>query len=96
MIVVAARRRRRESSGLISQPSAPARRAGAEGWLIKPLDSLRLRRAATTIMGGGTIFEGLPADTPAVPVANTAANTAADTAAVPPAESPRGDEVPAG
>ena len=46
-----------------------ARRAGAEGWLIKPLDSLRLRRAATTIMGGGTIYEGLPADTPcAVPV----------------------------
>ena len=44
-----------------------ARRAGAEGWLIKPLDSLRLRRAATTIMGGGTIYEGLPADTPAVP-----------------------------
>ena len=42
-----------------------ARRAEAEGWLIKPLDSLRLRRAATTIMGGGTIYEGLPADTPA-------------------------------
>jgi len=63
-----------------------ARRAGAEGWLIKPLDSLRLRRAATTIMGGGTIYEGLPADTPA------------DTPAVPAgeAESPRGDEVPAG
>jgi len=73
-----------------------ARRAEAEGWLIKPLDSLRLRRAATTIMGGGTIYEGLPADTPAVPPADTPA----DTPAVPPAdaeaESPRGDEVSAG
>ena len=37
-----------------------ARRAGAEGWLVKPLDSLRLRRAATTILAGGTVYEGLP------------------------------------
>jgi CheY-like chemotaxis protein len=81
-----------------------ARRAGAEGWLIKPLDSLRLRRAATTIMGGGTIYEGLPAgsqvvppaDTLAVPPTNTPAVPPTDTPAVPTAESPRGDEVPAG
>ncbi|MGA0064578.1 MAG: response regulator [Ilumatobacteraceae bacterium] len=31
-----------------------ARRSGAEGWLIKPLDSLRLRRAANEILAGGT------------------------------------------
>ena len=37
-----------------------ARRAGAEGWLVKPLDSLRLRRAATTVLRGGTVYEGLP------------------------------------
>jgi DNA-binding response OmpR family regulator len=37
-----------------------ARRAGAEGWLVKPLDSLRLRRAATTILQGGAVYEGLP------------------------------------
>lgn len=31
-----------------------ARRSGAEGWLIKPLDALRLKRAAKAIMNGGT------------------------------------------
>jgi DNA-binding response OmpR family regulator len=30
-----------------------ARRSQAEGWLIKPLDSLRLRKAITTVMSGG-------------------------------------------
>jgi DNA-binding response OmpR family regulator len=30
-----------------------ARRAGAEGWILKPLDPLRLRRAVTTLLGGG-------------------------------------------
>ena len=38
-----------------------ARRAGAEGWLIKPLDSLRLRRAASTLLSGGNVHEGVPA-----------------------------------
>jgi len=37
-----------------------ARRSGADGWLIKPLDSLRLRRAARAIAGGGCYGEGLP------------------------------------
>jgi hypothetical protein len=37
-----------------------ASRAGAEGWLIKPLDSLRLRKAATVLTSGGTYYEGLP------------------------------------
>ena len=36
-----------------------ARRSGAEGWLIKPLDPLRLRRAALSVAGGGTYTEGL-------------------------------------
>jgi DNA-binding response OmpR family regulator len=39
-----------------------ARRSGAEGWLIKPLDALRLRRAADAVAGGGVYTEGLPAD----------------------------------
>jgi len=39
-----------------------ARRSGAEGWLIKPLDSLRLRRAADAILAGGRYTEGVPAD----------------------------------
>ena len=37
-----------------------ARRSGAEGWLIKPLDALRLKRAAKAIMNGGTYTEGIP------------------------------------
>ena len=43
-----------------------ARRSGAEGWLIKPLDSLRLRRAALVVAGGGRYTEGLevPAEAP--------------------------------
>jgi CheY-like chemotaxis protein len=32
-------------------------RAAAEGWLIKPLDSFRLRRAASAVLGGGTWTE---------------------------------------
>jgi DNA-binding response OmpR family regulator len=39
-----------------------ARRSGAEGWLIKPLDSLRLRRAADAVAAGGVYTEGLPID----------------------------------
>jgi DNA-binding response OmpR family regulator len=39
-----------------------ARRSGADGWLVKPLDALRLRRAADAILAGGTYTEGLPAD----------------------------------
>lgn len=38
-----------------------ARRSGADGWTIKPLDSLRLRKAVTEIAAGGCYAEGLPA-----------------------------------
>ena len=43
-----------------------ARRSGAEGWLIKPLDALRLRRAADAVVAGGRYDEGLPMDAAAV------------------------------
>lgn len=36
-----------------------ARRAEADGWLVKPLDSLRLRRAADAVLAGGR-FEEIP------------------------------------
>ena len=34
-----------------------ARRSGAEGWLVKPLDPLRLRRAIREILTGGDYFD---------------------------------------
>jgi DNA-binding response OmpR family regulator len=43
-----------------------ARRSGAEGWLIKPLDSLRLKRAVTKILAGGTYTEGLTVPVPTI------------------------------
>ena len=58
-----------ESSGLL--PHVPvlmlldrradqhlARRTGAEGWLIKPLDSLRLKRALRALLAGEAYTEG--------------------------------------
>jgi DNA-binding response OmpR family regulator len=38
-----------------------ARRAECDGWLIKPLDAFRLRRAAQAVLSSGTYTEGLPA-----------------------------------
>jgi DNA-binding response OmpR family regulator len=35
------------------------RRSDAEGWLVKPLDAFRLRRAATALLEGGTWTEGV-------------------------------------
>jgi CheY-like chemotaxis protein len=40
-----------------------ARRTGAEGWLVKPLDALRLSRAAAAIAAGGTYTEGVVVET---------------------------------
>ena len=37
-----------------------ARRGDADGWLIKPLDSLRLRRAAAAVLAGERYTEGGP------------------------------------
>lgn len=34
-----------------------ARQSGADGWLMKPLDAGRLRRAAEAILAGGTYTE---------------------------------------
>lgn len=43
-----------------------ARRSGAEGWLVKPVDSLRLRRAVKEVCSGGTWHESV---TPAMQTA---------------------------
>jgi DNA-binding response OmpR family regulator len=34
-----------------------ARRSGAEGWVVKPLDPIRLRRAITALLDGGTYYD---------------------------------------
>lgn len=43
-----------------------ARRSSAEGWVIKPLDAFRLRKAARAVLAGQTYTEGVPTE-PAVP-----------------------------
>jgi DNA-binding response OmpR family regulator len=43
-----------------------ARRSGAEGWLVKPLDSLRLRRAVRTVVSGGRVMEPEIDDAPLI------------------------------
>ena len=42
-----------------------AQRSGAEGWLIKPLDSLRLKRAVLAVTNGEIFQEGVPRPVPA-------------------------------
>jgi DNA-binding response OmpR family regulator len=44
-----------------------ARRSGADGWLVKPLDPLRLERALRAVTAGGTYREGLDGIHVAVP-----------------------------
>ena len=43
-----------------------ARRSGADGFVLKPLDSLRLRKAVTTLLAGGTYEDptGAPIEVP--------------------------------
>ncbi|KAA0235119.1 MAG: hypothetical protein JJLCMIEE_01451 [Acidimicrobiales bacterium] len=38
-----------------------AKRSDADGWLVKPLDAFRLRRAANALLEGGTYTEGTEA-----------------------------------
>ena len=34
-----------------------ARRSGAEGWIVKPLDPIRLRRASSALLAGGEFHD---------------------------------------
>ena len=45
-----------------------ARRSAAEGWVMKPLDPIRLRKAAQALLAGGTYHDetGRPRDVAAV------------------------------
>ena len=61
-----------------------AQRCDADGWLVKPLDSFRLRRAASALLEGGSWFEGLPApEQTDEPTESAAAESAAGPAAEP-------------
>jgi len=44
-----------------------AKRSQADAWLIKPLDALRLKRAARAAIDGTGLFEGIPVEPVAVP-----------------------------
>ena len=50
-----------------------ARRAGAEGWLVKPLDAFRVRRAALALLDGGTHRESTGMETTPVEAATEGA-----------------------
>jgi DNA-binding response OmpR family regulator len=54
-----------------------ARRSGAEGWVMKPLDPLRLRRAARAVIDGEEYHDatGLPETSPAASPAIEAEDT---------------------
>lgn len=39
-----------------------AKRSDSDGWLVKPLDSFRLRRAAEALLAGGSYHEGSEAE----------------------------------
>lgn len=54
-----------------------AQRSSAEGWLIKPLDALRLKRASLAVLNGETYQEGVPQAPPASRSAEPASEEAA-------------------
>jgi len=58
-----------------------ARRSGANGWIIKPLDALRLRKAVTAIAAGGCYAEGVPVPESIVEEVVASVDEAAESAA---------------
>ena len=58
-----------------------ARRSGANGWIIKPLDALRLRKAVNAVVAGGCYAEGVPVPEVIVEEATASVYEAAEPAA---------------
>ena len=56
-----------------------AQRSGAEAWLVKPLDALRLRKAVTAAVAGDSYTEGVPLEEAVVEASDDAASEPADT-----------------
>jgi len=55
-----------------------ARRSGANGWLIKPLNALKLRKAAQEIVAGGCFAEGLDQPAPVLTGADISDDVSTD------------------
>jgi DNA-binding response OmpR family regulator len=55
-----------------------ARRSDADGWLVKPLDAFRLRRATETLLAGDEYHEGMVAKTEFEPMNVMHPNTGAE------------------
>ena len=58
-----------------------ARRSGANGWIVKPLDALRLRKAFNAIVAGGCYAEGVPVPEAIVEEVVASVDEAAESAA---------------
>jgi DNA-binding response OmpR family regulator len=56
-----------------------AQRSHADAWLIKPLDALRLKRAALGAVSGEGVFEGIPVEPTPEPEASQDDEAAAET-----------------
>ncbi len=56
-----------------------ARRSGADGWLVKPVNPLQLKRATAAIIAGGT-YPGRPPEPAADPVAEPDVDVTGDAA----------------
>ena len=52
-----------------------ARRSDAEGWLMKPLDPIRLRRATRALLDGGTYYDPTYAPEPVTVPSGTVADS---------------------
>jgi DNA-binding NarL/FixJ family response regulator len=73
------------------------KRCGADGWIIKPLDPLRLRRAARAVAGGGRYTEGLAeADLEGAPTRGGAQSIDPDLGVEDPATEEEAQTAPAG
>lgn len=56
-----------------------AQRSGAEAWLVKPLDALRLRKAVTAAVAGDSYTEGVPIEEDVVEASDDAESEPANT-----------------
>ena len=57
-----------------------AQRSGAEAWLVKPLDALRLRKAVTAAVAGDSYTEGVPLEEVVVEASDDAEPAETETA----------------